>query len=59
MTSPASPTAFVSGASTGLGYAIACGLAHAGYDLAVTSRDIARLDGFCAIRQCRAARWFR
>jgi len=45
MTSPANPTAFVTGASTGLGYAIACGLAQAGYDLAVTSRDIARLDG--------------
>lgn len=44
MTSPASPTAFVTGASTGLGYAIACGLAQAGYDLAVTSRDPARLD---------------
>lgn len=38
-------TAFVTGASTGLGYAIACGLAQAGYDLAVTSRDVARLDG--------------
>ena len=45
MTSPASPTAFVSGASTGLGYAIACGLAQAGYDLVITSREIARLDG--------------
>jgi NAD(P)-dependent dehydrogenase (short-subunit alcohol dehydrogenase family) len=45
MTSPASPTAFVTGASTGLGYAIACRLAQAGYDLAVTSRDIRRLDG--------------
>jgi NAD(P)-dependent dehydrogenase (short-subunit alcohol dehydrogenase family) len=44
MTSPASPTALVTGASTGLGYAIACGLARAGYDLAVTSRDTARLD---------------
>jgi len=40
-----SPTAFVTGASTGLGYAIACGLAQAGYDIAVTSRDVARLDG--------------
>ena len=39
-----SPTAFVTGASTGLGYAIACGLAQAGYDLAVTSREIGRLD---------------
>lgn len=44
MTSPASPIAFVTGASTGLGYAIACGLAQAGYDLAVTSREPARLD---------------
>ncbi len=44
MTSPDSPTALVTGASTGLGYAIACGLARAGYDLAVTSRDIGRLD---------------
>jgi NAD(P)-dependent dehydrogenase (short-subunit alcohol dehydrogenase family) len=44
MTSPASPTAFVTGASTGLGYAIACGMARAGYDLAVTSREISRLD---------------
>jgi NAD(P)-dependent dehydrogenase (short-subunit alcohol dehydrogenase family) len=44
MTSPASPTAFVTGASTGLGYAIACGLAQAGYDLVVSSRDIARFD---------------
>ncbi len=44
MTSPASPTAFVTGASTGLGYVIACGLARAGYDLAVTSREIGRLD---------------
>jgi len=45
MTSLPSPTAFVTGASTGLGYAIACGLAQAGYDLAVTSRDVTRLDG--------------
>jgi NAD(P)-dependent dehydrogenase (short-subunit alcohol dehydrogenase family) len=43
MTSPASPAALVTGASTGLGYAIACALAQAGYDLAVTSRDTARL----------------
>ena len=45
MTSPANRTAFVSGASTGVGYGIACALALAGYDLAVTSRDAARLDG--------------
>jgi len=44
MTSPANRTAFVSGASTGLGYAIAIGLAQAGYDVAVTSRDVARLE---------------
>jgi NAD(P)-dependent dehydrogenase (short-subunit alcohol dehydrogenase family) len=37
-------TAFITGASTGLGYAIACGLARAGYDLAITSREIGRLD---------------
>src|SRR5450830_527450 len=44
MTSPASRTALVTGASTGLGYAIACGLARTGYDLMVTSRDAGRLD---------------
>ena len=44
MTSPANRTAFVSGASTGVGYGIACALAQAGYDLAVTSRDAARLE---------------
>ena len=38
------PTAFVTGASTGVGYGIACAMAQAGYDLAVTSRDSARLD---------------
>jgi 2-deoxy-D-gluconate 3-dehydrogenase len=44
MTSPANRTAFVSGASTGVGYGIACALALAGYDLAVTSREAARLN---------------
>jgi NAD(P)-dependent dehydrogenase (short-subunit alcohol dehydrogenase family) len=44
MTSPASRTAFVTGASTGLGYVIACSLARAGYDLAVSSRESGRLD---------------
>lgn len=37
--------AFITGASTGLGYAIARALARAGYDLAVTtSRDVAQLE---------------
>jgi len=44
MTSEPVRTVFVTGASTGLGYAIACALAREGYDLAVTSRDAARLD---------------
>ncbi len=44
MTSPASGTAFVTGASTGIGYVIACSLARAGYDLAISSRESARLD---------------
>jgi NAD(P)-dependent dehydrogenase (short-subunit alcohol dehydrogenase family) len=44
MTSPASGTAFVTGAATGIGYVIACGLARAGYDIAVTSSERARLD---------------
>ena len=43
MTSPVR-TAFVTGASTGVGYGIACGLAQAGYDIAVSSRDVGRLD---------------
>jgi NAD(P)-dependent dehydrogenase (short-subunit alcohol dehydrogenase family) len=45
LTSPARHTAFVTGAATGLGYVIACDLACAGYDLAVSSREIGRLDG--------------
>jgi len=44
MTSPADRTAFVTGASTGLGYAIACALARAGHDLAVADLDIAMFD---------------
>ena len=44
MTSPASPTALVTGASTGLGYAIACALARAGYDLAVADLDVNMFD---------------
>jgi NAD(P)-dependent dehydrogenase (short-subunit alcohol dehydrogenase family) len=45
LTSPARHTAFVTGASIGLGYVIACSLARAGYDLAVSSRESGRLDG--------------
>ncbi len=37
------PTALVTGASTGLGLAIAAGLARAGYDLAVTALDAREL----------------
>ena len=37
------PTALVTGASTGLGRAIAAGLAQAGYDLAVTALDAREL----------------
>ncbi len=37
-------TAFVTGASTGLGYAITCALAKDGYDLAVADLDIAMFD---------------
>jgi NAD(P)-dependent dehydrogenase (short-subunit alcohol dehydrogenase family) len=44
MTSPVSPVAFVTGASTGLGYAIACALAGQGYDLAVGDLRIEMLD---------------
>ncbi len=48
MTSSANGTAFITGASMGLGYATACGLAQAGFDLAVTSREIGRLDALLA-----------
>ncbi|HEY5306469.1 MAG TPA: SDR family oxidoreductase [Pseudolabrys sp.] len=41
-------TAFITGASTGLGYAIACGLAHAGYDLAVADLDVKMFDKLLA-----------
>jgi NAD(P)-dependent dehydrogenase (short-subunit alcohol dehydrogenase family) len=43
LTSPARHTAFVTGAATGLGYVIACSLARAGYDLAVSSHEVGRL----------------
>jgi NAD(P)-dependent dehydrogenase (short-subunit alcohol dehydrogenase family) len=41
-------TAFVTGASTGLGYAIACALARAGYDLAVADLDVNMFDKLLA-----------
>ena len=44
MTSTISRAAFVTGASTGLGYAIACALANEGYDLAVADLDVAMFD---------------
>ena len=40
MNTASSRTAFVTGASTGLGYAIACALAREGYDIAVADLDI-------------------
>lgn len=44
MTPAAQRTAFVTGASTGLGYTIAAALGREGYNLAVTSRNTERLD---------------
>ena len=45
MASRSERTAFVTGASSGLGYAIACALAGAGYDLAITtSRGVTQLE---------------
>lgn len=45
MTSKDGRIAFITGASSGVGHAIACALAGAGYDLAVTaSRDTAQLE---------------
>jgi NAD(P)-dependent dehydrogenase (short-subunit alcohol dehydrogenase family) len=44
MTPAAGRTAFVTGASTGLGYAIAVALGREGYNLAVTSRNTSKLD---------------
>lgn len=38
------PVAFVTGCSTGIGKAIAERLAHEGYDLVVTARDLGRLE---------------
>jgi 2-deoxy-D-gluconate 3-dehydrogenase len=40
----ANRTAFITGASTGLGYAIACALAREGYDLAVADLNIGLFD---------------
>jgi 2-deoxy-D-gluconate 3-dehydrogenase len=41
-------TAFITGASTGLGYAIACALARNGYDLAVADLDVKMFDRLLA-----------
>jgi NAD(P)-dependent dehydrogenase (short-subunit alcohol dehydrogenase family) len=56
MSSPDHRTAFVTGASSGLGYAIACALARAGYDLAVADLDVAMFDALRsdpAVAGCR------
>lgn len=42
------PTAFVTGASQGIGAAIALALARDGYDVAVSSRDAGKLSGIVA-----------
>ena len=44
MTGAGQRTAMVTGAASGIGYSIACALAGAGYDLAVTSRDVAQFE---------------
>lgn len=44
MTTAANRAALVTGASTGIGYAITCALAREGYDLAVTDLDVEMFD---------------
>lgn len=46
MTSSEGRAAFVTGASTGLGYAIACALARSGFDLAVADLNVGMFDAF-------------
>jgi 2-deoxy-D-gluconate 3-dehydrogenase len=48
MTETAKRVAFVTGASTGLGYAIACTLCRQGYDLAVADLDLKLFDALMA-----------
>jgi 2-deoxy-D-gluconate 3-dehydrogenase len=48
MSASPSRTVFVTGASTGLGYAIACAFARAGCDLAVADLDVAMFDALKA-----------